>query len=116
MSSSPAIMALYFDLLLEALKPKRTACSILSSTGEVNGRPILALDCLEAHQRKGSTSPFRLGKYWAAGFLQGSRLRPAPSLKASACTGCHILLVPLPIRPSFRIDPVYGSCPGAEDQ
>ena len=48
--------------------------------------------------------------------MQGSRLRPAPSLKASACTGCYIRLVPLPIEPSFRIDSVYESCPGEEDQ
>ena len=47
-SSSPAIMASYSDLLLEALKPKRTSCSILSPVGEVNCRPIPAPDCLEA--------------------------------------------------------------------
>ena len=47
-SSSPAIMASYSDSLLEALKPKRTACSILSPVGEVNCRPIQAPDCLEA--------------------------------------------------------------------
>ena len=47
-SSSPAIMASYSDSLLEALKPKRTTCSILSPVGEVNCRPILAPDCLEA--------------------------------------------------------------------
>ena len=34
-SSSPAIMASYSDSLLKALKPKRTACSILSPVGEV---------------------------------------------------------------------------------
>ena len=42
--SSPAIMASYSDSLLEALKPRRTACSILSPVGEVNYRPIPALD------------------------------------------------------------------------
>ena len=47
-SSSLAIMASYSDSLLEALKPKRTACSILSPVGEVNCRPIPAPDCLEA--------------------------------------------------------------------
>ena len=47
-SSSPAIMASYSDLLLEALKPKRTACSILSPVGEVNCRLMPAPDCLEA--------------------------------------------------------------------
>ena len=39
-SSRPAIMASYSDSLLEALKPKRTACSILSPVGEINCRPI----------------------------------------------------------------------------
>ena len=47
-SSSPVIMASYSDSLLEALKPKWTACSILSPVGEVNCRPIPAPDCLEA--------------------------------------------------------------------
>ena len=47
-SFSPAIMASYSDSLLEALKPKRTACSILSPIGEVNCRPIPAPKCLEA--------------------------------------------------------------------
>ena len=47
-SSNPAIMSLYSYSLLEALKPKRTACSILSPVGGVNCRPIPAPDCLEA--------------------------------------------------------------------
>ena len=47
-SSSPAIMASYSDSLLEALKPRRTTCSILSLVGEVNCRPMSAPDCLEA--------------------------------------------------------------------
>ena len=38
-SSSPVIIASYSDSLLVALKPNRTACSILSSVGEVNYRP-----------------------------------------------------------------------------
>ena len=46
--SSPAMMASYSDSLLEALKPRRTACSILSPVGEVNCRPMSAPDCLEA--------------------------------------------------------------------
>ena len=47
-SSSPAIMALYSDSLLEALKPNWTACSILSPVGEVNCKPMPAPICLEA--------------------------------------------------------------------
>ena len=114
-SSSPAIMASYSDSLLEALKPKRTACSILSPIGEVNCKSIPAPDCLEAPSTQRIHQPFRSGKYWAAGFLQGSRLRPTPSLKASTCTRCHIRLVPLPIGPFFPTDPIYGLCREAED-
>ena len=47
-SSRPAIMASYSDSFLEALKPKWTACSIRSPVGEVNCRPMLTPDCLEA--------------------------------------------------------------------
>ena len=47
-SSRPAIMASYSDSLLEALKPKQTACSICSPIGEVNCRPMSTPDCLEA--------------------------------------------------------------------
>ena len=41
-------MASYSDSLLVALKPNRTAYSILSPVGEVNCRPMPAPDCLEA--------------------------------------------------------------------
>ena len=56
--SSPAIMASYFDSLLKALKPRRTACSILSPVGEVNCRPIPAPDCLEAPSTQRIHQPF----------------------------------------------------------
>ena len=115
-SSSPAIMASYSDSLLEALKPKRTACSILSPIGDVNCRPVPAPDCLEAPSTQRVYQPFRSGKCWAAGFLQGSQIKLVPSLQVSVCTGCHTRLVPLPNRPSFRTDRVCESCPGVEDQ
>ena len=115
-SSSPAIMDSYSDSLLEALKPKRTACSILSLVGEVNYSSMSALDCLEAPSMQRVHKPFRSGKYWVAGVLQGNRLRLAPSLKALTYTGFHIRLVPLPIEPFSWIDSVNGSCPGAGDQ
>ena len=57
-SSSPAIMASYSDFLLEALKPKWTACSILSPVGEVNFKPIPAPDCLEAPSTQRIHQPF----------------------------------------------------------
>ena len=107
-SSTPAIKASYSDSLLEASKPKRTACLILSPTGEVNCRPIPTPDVWRPHQRRGSTNPHCLGMYWAAGVLQGNRLRLAPSWKASACTVFQTRSVPLPIVPFFRTDPVYG--------
>ena len=46
-SSTPETNASYSESLLEASKPKRTACSILSPVGEVSCRPIPAPDCLE---------------------------------------------------------------------
>ena len=57
-SSRPAIMASYSDSLLEALKPKQTACSILSPVGEVNCRPMPAPDCLEAPSTQRVHQPF----------------------------------------------------------
>ena len=47
-SSRSAIKASYSDSLLEALKPKRIVCSILSPVGEVNCRSMPAPDYLEA--------------------------------------------------------------------
>ena len=47
-SSNPTIMASYSYSLFEVLKPKRTACSILSPVWEVNCRPIPTPECLEA--------------------------------------------------------------------
>ena len=61
-SSSPAIMALYSDSLLEALKPKRTAYSIISQVGEVNCRPIPAPDCMEAPSTQRVHLPFSFGQ------------------------------------------------------
>ena len=47
-SSSPVRMASYSDSLLEALNLSRIACSILSSDGVLNCKPVPALDCLDA--------------------------------------------------------------------
>ena len=115
-SSRPTIKASYFDSLLEALKPKRTACSILSPVEEVNCRPMQLLTVWKPHQRKGSTCPSCPGKYRAAGFLRGSKLRLAPSLKFLACTRCNTRSIPLPKGPSFRNDRVYELCPIVVDQ
>ena len=61
-SSSPTIMASYSDSLLEALKPKRTVCSILSPVGEVNCRPMSTPDCLEAPSMQRVHQPFSSGQ------------------------------------------------------
>ena len=47
-SSSSARMASYSGSLLEALNLSRIACSILSSDGDFNCKPIPALVCLDA--------------------------------------------------------------------
>ena len=61
-SLSPAIMASYSELLLVALKPNRTTCSILSSVREVNCRPMPALVCLEAPSTLSAHQPVSLGQ------------------------------------------------------
>ena len=115
-SSKPAIMASYSDSLLEALKPKRTACSILSPVREVNCRPMLAPDCLKAPSTQKVHHPFSSGQVSGYGIYAMKSGKTCPSLKASTCTGCHSRLVPLPNRPSVRTYPVYESCIGVEDQ
>ena len=47
-SSIPDKRASYSDSLLEALKPNRIACSILSPVRDFNYRPIPTLVCLDA--------------------------------------------------------------------
>ena len=66
-SSSPAIMDSYSDSLLEALKPKRTACSILSLVGEVNYSSMSAPDCLEAPSMQRVHQPFSFGQVMGCG-------------------------------------------------
>ena len=61
-SSSPAIVASYSNSLLEALKPKRMGCSIFSPVGEVNCRPILAPECLEAPSTQRVHQPLLFGQ------------------------------------------------------
>ena len=60
-------MASYSDSLLEALKPKRTACSILSSVGEVNYRPMPASVCLEAPSTQSVHQPVLSGQVSGCG-------------------------------------------------
>ena len=66
-SSRPTVMASYSDSLLEALKPKKTACSILSPVGEVSYRLMSALDCLEAPSTQKVHQPFSSGQVSGCG-------------------------------------------------
>ena len=74
-SSRPAIKASYSDSLLEALKPKWTACSICSPVGEVNCRPMPAPDCLEA------LSTQRVHQLFPFGQVSGYRISTRKSTK-----------------------------------
>ena len=66
-SLSPVIMASYSDSLLEALKPKQTACSILSPIGEVNCSSMPAPDCLEAPSTQNVHQPVSFGQVLGCG-------------------------------------------------
>ena len=115
-SSNPAIMASYSDSLLEALKPKRTACSILSPVGEVNCKPIPAPKCLEAPSTQRVHQPLLSGQVMGCGISTRKSAKTSLFLQVLACIGCHIRLVPLPNGPFFRTYQVCESCPGVEDQ
>ena len=77
-SSTPAIMASYSDSLLEAPKPKRTACSILSPVGEVNCRPMSAPECLEAPSMQRVHQPFSSGQVSACGISARKSAKTCP--------------------------------------
>ena len=77
-SSSPAIMASYSDSLLEALKPKWTACSILSPVGEVNCRPMSTPDCLEAPSKQRVHQPFSSGQVLGCGISTRKSAKTCP--------------------------------------
>ena len=76
--SSPAMMASYFDSLLEALKPRRTACSILPPEGEVNCRPMSAPDCLEAPSTQRVHQPFSFGQVLGCGISARKSAKTCP--------------------------------------
>ena len=76
--SSSAIMASYSDSLLEALKPRRTAYSILSPVGEVNCKPIPAPDCLEAPSTQRIHQPFSFGKVLGCGISTRKSAKTCP--------------------------------------
>ena len=82
-SSRPVVMASYSDSLLEALKPKRTACSILSPVGEVNCRPMLAPDCLEAPSTQRVHQPFSSGQVSGYGISARKSAKTCPSFLKS---------------------------------
>ena len=77
-SSSPAIMVSYSDSLLEALKPKRTTCSILSPVGEVNRSPMPAPDYLEAPSTQRIHQPFSFGQVLGYGISARKSTKTCP--------------------------------------
>ena len=77
-SSSPAIMASYYDSILEALKPRRTACSILSPVGEVNCKPISSPDCLEAPSTQRMHQPFSFRQVLGCGISERKSAKTCP--------------------------------------
>ena len=80
--SSPAIMASYSDSLLEVLKPRQTACSILSPVGEVNCRPIPAPDCLEALSTQRIYQPFLFEQVLGCGIYARKSAKTCPFLES----------------------------------
>ena len=80
-SSTPAIKASYSDSLLEASKPKRTACSILSPVGEVNCRPMPAPDCLEAPSPQRVHQPSLFGRVLGCGSSARKSTKTYPFLE-----------------------------------
>ena len=77
-SSSPSNMASYSNSLLEALKPKRTASSIISMVGEVNCRLMLAPDCLEAPSTQRVHYPFSFGQVLGCGISARKSAKTCP--------------------------------------
>ena len=77
-SSNPTIMASYSDSLFEALKPKRTACLILSPVGEVNCRPIPAPECLEAPSTQRVYQPLLSGQVLGCGISARKSAKTCP--------------------------------------
>ena len=77
-SSSPTIMASYSDSVLEALKPKQTACSILSPVREVNSKQIRAPDYLEAPLTQRIHQPFSFGQVLGCGISARKSAKTCP--------------------------------------
>ena len=81
-SSILAIKASYSDSLLEASKPKRTACSILSPTGEVNCRSMPAPDCREAPSTQRVHQPSLFGRVLGCGSYARKSAKTCPFLES----------------------------------
>ena len=77
-SSSLTIMTSYSDSLLVGLKPSLTSCSILSPVGEVNCRPMLTLDCLEAPSTQRVHYPFLSGQVSGCGIYARKSAKTCP--------------------------------------
>ena len=79
-SSTPAIKVSYSDSLLEASKPKQTACSIFSPIGKVNCRPNP--DCLEVPSMQRVHQPSLLGRVLGCGSSARKSAKTCPFLKS----------------------------------
>ena len=71
-------MASYCDLLLVALKPKRTACSTFSPVGEVNCKPMSAPVCLEAPSTQSVHQPVLFGEASGCGISARKSAKTCP--------------------------------------
>ena len=109
-------MASYSYSLLVALKPNRTAYSILSPVGEVNCRPMPSSVCLEAPSTQCVHQPVLSRHVFGCGIYEMKSANTCPFFEFLTCTGCHTLLTPLLNGSSFRSNQVYGFCLGVEDQ
>ena len=110
-SSRPAIMASYSDSLLEALKPKRTACSILSLVGEVNCRPMPASDCLEAPSTQRVHQPFSSGQVSDCGISARKSAKTCPFFDSLGLYRMSYSLSSIAQRAIRPDRSVYESCP-----
>ena len=115
-SSSPAIMASYSDSLLEALKPKRTACSILSLVGKVNCSLMPALDCLEAPSMQRVHQPVLQGQILGCWIYARKSAKICPFIESLGLYWIPYSLSSISHRAIIPDKLVYGSCPGAGDQ
>ena len=115
-SSSPAIVVLYSDSLLVALKPNLTTCSTLSPVGEVNYIPMPAPDCLEAPSKQRVHQPFLFGQVLGCEISTRKSAKTCPFFESLGLYWIPYSLNSISQRAILPDISGYESCPGAEDQ